>query len=752
MTKKTTDIARIATGVRNLDDLFFGGLPAGSVTVIGGAPGAGKTILTQQICFHNASAECRVLYFSTLSEPTAKTLRYLSQFSFFDAQKLDGGGIQFIDLGAILRNQGLDQASSLIMERVKVTKPTIVVIDSFKAFDDLAKSKEELRKFGYELAVNLMAWETTTFLLGEYAPHDFQTNPLFSIIDALVMLSQREQSGEQQRFIQIIKMRGSEHSRDEHSFVITKKGAEVFAPRVTIRREDREPSPDRLKTGISKFDALLGDGIPRGSSLLIAGVAGTGKTILLLEFIYRGALAGEKGIVFTFEETEERLRASARGLGWELDRQIELDMVQIVFIAQPEIMVEKHLLMMRERVEAFGARRVAVDSVSVFLHKVTDPQISREKTFQLASVVQNVQAVGFFATDIPYGSSQISRFGVEETVVDGVVLLSATERGLERQRYVEVYKLRNTAHLKGRHNLTIGPGGLAIFPRYSTNGERAEPPASVDTTHRLGSGVTGLDELLGGGLLERSVTLVSGSAGAGKSTLGLQFIAEGARQREAGLFVSLEEGPAQIRNTATAIGLPLARAMDEGLVQVIYLSREHVQASQFLAILEDEIRAKQVRRLVLDGASQMAIEGLIPEELRQLLYTLVTRFKALGVTSMFTLESKSMHSTDMITDHGFSAISDNIILLRYVQSSGEFRPSLAVVKTRGSAHSFETAFYSIGTGGLRLETHIGSAVAKPIAQQPIAQQPITPQPAAIQRANAVVAKQKPTAKRPRGRR
>jgi circadian clock protein KaiC len=314
MTKKTKDLARITTGVRNLDDLFFGGVPSGSVTVVGGAPGSGKTILTQQICFHNASPERRVLYFSTLSEPTAKTLRYLSQFSFFDAEKLDQGGIQFVDLGVILRKEGLEQASSLIMEQVKKVKPALVVIDSFKAFDDLSKSREELRKFGYELAVNLMAWETTTFLLGEYGPHDFQTNPLFSIVDALVMASQREQSGEQQRFIQIVKMRGTEHSRDEHSFVITRNGAEVFAPRVTIRREAREPAAGRLKTGISKFDALLGEGIPRGSSLLIAGVAGTGKTILLLEFVYRGALAGEKGIVFTFEETEERLRASARGL------------------------------------------------------------------------------------------------------------------------------------------------------------------------------------------------------------------------------------------------------------------------------------------------------------------------------------------------------------------------------------------------------------------------------------------------------
>ena len=476
-TKK--DETRIETGVRNLDALFGNGLPKGSVTLIAGPPGSGKTILTQQICFHNASAEHPALYFSTLSEPTAKTLRYLKPFSFFDAKRLDAE-VQFVDLGVLLRTKGLEETSRLIMEKVKQVKPGIVAIDSFKAFDDLAKSREELRKFAYELAVNLMAWETTTFLLGEYGEADTHTNPLFSIVDGLILVAQREQSGEQQRLIRIMKMRGTNHSRDEQSFLISSDGVEVFAPRVTILREDRGPPQDRCKTHISNLDDLLGDGIPRGSSLLIGGVAGTGKTVLLLEFLYRGALAGEKGILFSFEETEERLRASARGLGWELDHEIERGMIQIIFIPQPDIMVEAHLLMMKERIEATGARRVAVDSVSVFLYKIKDPQIVREKTFQLASLVQNAQAVGFFATDIPYGSSQISRFGVEETVVDGVIILSLTEEGMERQRYIEIYKLRNTAHLKGRHSIVIGPGGLTIFPRYNVEVDLHDVPEPLE--------------------------------------------------------------------------------------------------------------------------------------------------------------------------------------------------------------------------------------------------------------------------------
>ena len=459
-------IARLETGVPQLDLLMRGGLPKGSVTVVSGAPGCGKTILCEQIAFHLATAGNRVLYFNTLSEPTAKTLRYLKQFGFFDARKLHDA-VQFVDLGVILRSKGLEQAGALVMQHLKRVKPSLVVIDSFKVFDDLAKSREDMRKFGYELAVNLMAWETTGLLLGEYAPSDVELNPLFSIVDGLVTLTRRESAGEQQRFFQIAKMRGTDHSRDEHPFTITNAGIEIFAPKQTMRRDSRaERGASRCKTGMPNLDALLGDGIPWGSSLLISGVAGTGKTVLSLEFIYRGALAGEKGVIFSFEETDERLRAAARGLGWDLDRQIDRGMVEIVFIPQPEIRVESHLVLIANRIESFRAKRVAIDSVSVFLHKIRDPQAAREKVFHLATIVQKASAVAFLATDIPYGSQQLSRFGVEETVVDGVILLTLSETGLERERYLEIYKLRNTAHLEGRHRMIISKGGVSVHPRY----------------------------------------------------------------------------------------------------------------------------------------------------------------------------------------------------------------------------------------------------------------------------------------------
>jgi circadian clock protein KaiC len=199
----------------------------------------------------------------------------------------------------------------------------------------------------------------------------------------------------------------------------------------------------------------------------VAGTSGTGKTAVLLEFLYRGALAGEKGILFSFDETEERLRATGRGLGLDLDAMTTRGMLEIVFVPQPNILVDGDVLMMTDRIEAMGARRIGVDTVSVFIHKITEPPKVRAKIFQLATIVQNAGAVGLFATDTAYGVEQLSRSGVEESVVDGVILLSATEVGAKRQRYLEVYKLRNTAHVTGRHEMVIATGGITVARRRS---------------------------------------------------------------------------------------------------------------------------------------------------------------------------------------------------------------------------------------------------------------------------------------------
>ena len=706
-------LARLATGIPNLDAIFHGGLPTGVVTVLAGAPGSGKTILTQQLCFHHARQGGRVLYFNTLSQPTAKALLYLRPFTFFEPGLVDER-IRFVDLGLLLRTKGIELTCNLLMEQVKQFKPSLVVIDSFKVFDDLAHSSEELRKFIYELAVRLMAWECTSLLLGEYNPHQFE-HPTYSAIDGIITLRQEEMSGEQQRLIQVIKMRGTSHSRDAHPFIITQAGVEVYPPSITLRGERRAlrevQALGRLKTGVSKLDALLGEGIPRGSSIIVSGVAGSGKTVLGLELLYRGAREhGEKGLYFSFEETPERLRATARSIGWELDREIDRGLVKIIFIPQPDILVDRHLLEMQRHVESFGAQRVVVDSMSVFLHKIQDSRIVRDKVFWLANIVQNQGAVGFFANDVPPGTQQLTRFGVEETVMDGVVSLMMQVEGLDRQRYIEVVKLRSTGHAKGRHAMTIGPGGVSIFPRIDKappSMEALTPPSP--SRRRISSGVPRLDELLGGGLLEGSVTLVSGSPGTGKSTLAMQFALETARSQERALYITLEEGPSQLVQNAAELGLPVREALEAGWLEILYLPREYLHAARFLSVVEDRLRDTRPNRVVLDSASDIETHGLVTEELRQLLYGLVIRLRTLGATSLCTLEARSLYFSETLSEHGLSPLADNILMARYQLVEGLLVPMLRVVKTRGSSHDEASHRVTVGPGGLRLGSGLEEA-------------------------------------------
>ena len=326
-----------------------------------GRPAPARRSSPSRSAFTTPRPASRVLYFSTLSEPTAKTLRYLSQFSFFDAAKLDRRRSSSSISAASCAPRGSRRPPRLVMEHVKQVKPAIVVIDSFKVFDDLARSKEELRKFGYELAVNLMAWEATRPAARRVRPRatsrptrssrsstaSSRVTPARAVRRAAALHPGRQDARHRAQ----PRRAPVRHHRGRHRGL---RAARHHPARQTSRAE--EP---RCKTGISKLDDLLGEGIPRGSSLLVAGVAGTGKTVLLLEFLYRGAQAGEKGIIFSFEETEERLRATARGLGWDLDGEIERGMIEIVFIPQPDILVESHLLMMRERDRGHGraARR-----------------------------------------------------------------------------------------------------------------------------------------------------------------------------------------------------------------------------------------------------------------------------------------------------------------------------------------------------------------------------------------------------------
>jgi circadian clock protein KaiC len=251
--------------------------------------------------------------------------------------------------------------------------------------------------------------------------------------------------------------------------------------------------------------------------------------------------------------------------------------------------------------------------------------------------------------------------------------------------------------------MAIGPGGVSVFPRYGLDVQDPQPQRVLDPSSRMPSGIPGLDALLGGGLLARSVTLVSGSTGIGKTTMAIQFLLAGAERGEAGLYVSLEEGPEQLIASARSLGLALAEAMASGLIEVVFVSRDNIRIGEFFTVLADKLTACKATRVVIDAITHMMSERVGIDELRHVLYKLAVRFKALDVTSWFTLEASSLYATDLVTERSLSPIADNLLMLRYREVAGRLVSMLAVVKTRGSDHDRGTHGLSIAPGGARVD-------------------------------------------------
>jgi circadian clock protein KaiC len=193
----------------------------------------------------------------------------------------------------------------------------------------------------------------------------------------------------------------------------------------------------------------------------------------------------------------------------------------------------------------------------------------------------------------------------------------------------------------------------------------------------------------------------------GKTTMGMQFLLDGARGKARGLYVTLEEGPEQLLASADALALPLRAAADAGLIKILYVSPENLRAGQFLTVLADELTALGASRVVLDAATQMLTHDVALDELRHLLYKLAVRFKTLGITSVLTLETPSLFSSERVTELGLSPVADNLLMLRYAQTEGRLAPTLTIVKTRGTDHDRGTHSIVIGQGGMRVGPSVG---------------------------------------------
>jgi circadian clock protein KaiC len=459
---------RLLSGHAPLDAVLDGGLPANAISLIRGLPGTGKTIVAQQYAFHNASPESPAVYFSTVSEPLEKIVRFAQSLDFFDESAI-GTSVFYEDLGAVLSSEGLAGVGRQVAAVLRERRPGLVVIDSFKALHAFEDSDGDFRRFLHDLAGRLTAYPAASLWLGEYEEAEVGALPEFAVADAILDLATERLGQREIRFLQVRKLRGSGFRSGRHAYRLSSTGVRVF-PRLADLPDTTgyELGDVRMSSGIPALDGLLADGYWPGASTLIAGPSGSGKTLMGLHFIFHGAHGGEPGVIASLQENRTQLRRIAASFGWSLDEPL----VEVMYRSPVDIYIDEWADDLFRAVERTRATRVVIDSLTDLRLAAPDEIRFREFVYSLVQRFsrQGVSCLMTMEIRDLFGTGRLSE-GAISHLSDNVVLLRYVQQRATTGRAISVIKTRASRHVPATFQFEIGPDGITLGGALSPGGD-----------------------------------------------------------------------------------------------------------------------------------------------------------------------------------------------------------------------------------------------------------------------------------------
>ncbi len=407
---------------------------------------------------------------------------------------------------------------------------------------------------------------------------------------------------------------------------------------------------------------------------------------------------GDAGVFIAFEETADELITNAASLGWDLDALVTDGRLVIDFVKVERDQIEQtgeydlEALFVRIgfAIDRVGATRVAIDSIEVLFSALNDTAVLRAELRRLFSWLKDRGITAIVTAE--RGEGAMTRNGLEEYVSDCVILLDHRVTEQLATRRLRVVKLRGSAHATGELPFLIGPSGFSVVPISTFELQHPASPEIVST------GIEALDGMLDrGGWYRGSTTMVSGTSGTGKTTVGAHFASAACARGERCLYLAFEEGERQILRNMASVGLDLARWVDEGNLRIRATRPTQTGLENHLTALYREVESFSPDVVVVDPITDFHSMGS-SLDIKALLLRMVDYLKQRQVTALFT----SLISEREPEDPTISSLIDSWVQLRLVQEGIERHRVLYVLKARGMGHSNEVRRYEITSSGIKV--------------------------------------------------
>ena len=458
-----TAMVRIPSGIAGLDKILDGGFMRGGIYIIQGNPGAGKTILTNQICFnHIASVGGCALFVTLLAENHARMISNLRGLTFFEESRFPD---QLVYLSALhqLRDEGLKGLAALIRREIQRRRCSLLVLDGLVSAQT-SGSEQEFKEFVHNLQEIALATDCTLFLTTNVRTDE--VTPEQTMVDGLIELRDHMYGWRSESDIQVRKFRGSAFLRGRHAYKITTDGI-VVHPRIEalLARPSRpdEVRSERTPIGIDKLDALLGGGVPTASTTMIMGPSGAGKTTLGMQFLAKASEA-EPGLLFGFYETPARTRAKADRNGSPLGGLIDSGAVEIHWQPPTDDMLDAYGERLLEAVHRRKVRRLFIDGLNGLMKATVEPGRMDHFFTALANELRVLGVTTLYSLEVPDILGPAIRVPIDDisSIAENMLLLRFIELRSKLYRLISILKVRNSDFDPSLHEFRITNEGIGI--------------------------------------------------------------------------------------------------------------------------------------------------------------------------------------------------------------------------------------------------------------------------------------------------